>query len=166
MSPGLTLMMIYHSPIQFCLYIPGVWGECGEPGEVWAGDQVPAASISTRCRYFGNRGGQLIIPIACFHNNLSVCTCQSDNIIYLLQQNIEEMKLNQPTELFSFFRSVKRLKPHSRPCSTLSVTATVTPPLMCRALFHMSPLEEALPQNLPLPSVEPISRRQRLTILL
>lgn len=157
---------MYRSLSLFCLYIPGVRGECGEPGEVWDGDQIPAASVSTRCRYFGNRGGKLIITIACFRNNLSAPVRHTGAIIYVLQQIMEEMKLNQPTKLFPFFRSVKRLKPHSRPCWTRYVTATVTPPPMCQALFHTSPLEEALPQSLPLPSVAPISRRQRLIILL
>lgn len=56
-----------------CLCIPGVRGECGEPGEVRARDQVPAASVPTRRRHFGNRGGLIVtlIPrIIC----VSVCS--------------------------------------------------------------------------------------------
>lgn len=52
-------MMILHSFMFW--HISGVWGECGEPGEVRAGDQVPAAAVPTCCCYLGNRGGQTII---------------------------------------------------------------------------------------------------------
>lgn len=42
--------------------------------------------------------------------------------------------------------------------------ATATPPLMCRAAYHTSPLVEVPPPNSSLPNVEPISRRQKATI--
>lgn len=48
------------------MFGPGLWGQCREPGQVWAGDQVPATPISTRCRYLGNRGGEISILDSCF----------------------------------------------------------------------------------------------------
>lgn len=73
---NIPLVCTWRSLVMFCsicLCISGVWGECWEPGEVRAGDKVPAASVPTRCRYLGNRGGQIIILTACFHHDLFVC---------------------------------------------------------------------------------------------
>jgi len=67
----------------------------------------------------------------------------------------------KPTSLV--LRSVKLWKPHSRPCWTTCVRATVTPPPTCPAAYRMSRSEETPPQNLPSPSGEPISRRLRPT---
>lgn len=44
--------------------LPGVRGERREPGQVRAGDQVPAAAVATGGRYLGNRGGT---PSSCPH---------------------------------------------------------------------------------------------------
>lgn len=67
--------------------------------------------------------------------------------------------LNHPS-----LRSAKRWKLHWLLSWTTCAIAIATPPPMCRAAYHTSPLAEAPPPNSSSPSVEPISRRQKPTI--
>jgi len=59
---------------MLCVYVcaTGVRGECGEPGEVRAGDQVPTATVSLSRRYLGDRRGE---PTSSLVPN-SLASCQ------------------------------------------------------------------------------------------
>lgn len=67
---------------MLCVYVcaTGVRGECGEPGEVRAGDQVPTATVSLSRRYLGDRRGEptsSLVP-----NSLASCHVSNFSRLY------------------------------------------------------------------------------------